>query len=171
MARCLADALQEWDGKSVEDILETYEQFHKEDGFVLTLFQSLSSESTQSAASWLIKYYLESGNHIVEVMLPLLYEHLGALKTWESRLHVLQILPKIYIPEEYVGQLERFVRASLEDQNKFVRAWAYQGLYELAQVDARYKQTATVLFEKALLDEAPSVKARVRKCLKGLKKA
>ncbi len=60
-------------------------------------------------------------------------------------------------------RLEAFLRECLEDRNKFVRAWAYGGFHQLAVEHAEYRGEAVQLFEKALDEEAASVKARVRK--------
>ncbi len=58
------------------------------------------------------------------------------------------------------------MRKCLEDDNKFVRAWAYNGFYELAKQYPEYRTEAGQLFEMALRDEAASVKARVRNVMK-----
>ena len=54
------------------------------------------------------------------------------------------------------------MRHNLTATNKFVRAWSYNGLYELARRDPVYLPEVEQIFELALRDEAPSVKARIR---------
>jgi hypothetical protein len=64
------------------------------------------------------------------------------------------------------SELERFVRIKLSDPNKFVRAWAYKGFYELAKAFPEYQTEASQFFEMAMRDEPASVKTRVGKILK-----
>ena len=51
-------------------------------------------------------------------------------------------------------------------QEKFVRAWAYNGFYLLAVQHGEYEAEARQLLTMALRDEPASVKARVRNVLK-----
>jgi hypothetical protein len=57
--------------------------------------------------------------------------------------------------------------ARLQEENKFVRAWAYHGLYELAK---QFGDSDNVipLVMKGMNDEAASVRARVRNILKAI---
>jgi len=59
--------------------------------------------------------------------------------------------------------VEIFLRVCLLDNNKFVRAWAYKGFYELA---VQYPKETRQFFEMAMRDEAPSVKSRIRNIMK-----
>ena len=62
--------------------------------------------------------------------------------------------------------MEIYERHGLTDQNKFVRAWSYNGLYELATSFPSLRKEAERFFDMALADEAASVKARVRNIMK-----
>jgi hypothetical protein len=59
-----------------------------------------------------------------------------------------------------------FLRTCLADENKFVRAWAYNGFYLLSQQYPEYQQETEQFFAMAMRDEAASVKARIRNILK-----
>ena len=59
-----------------------------------------------------------------------------------------------------------FLRNCLVDNNKFVRAWAYNGFYELAVQYPEYEKETKQFFEMAMRDEAPSVKSRIRNIMK-----
>lgn len=59
-----------------------------------------------------------------------------------------------------------FLRNCLISDNKFVRAWAYNGFYELALQYPAYKTEVKKFLDMAMKDEAASVKARVRNILK-----
>ncbi len=63
-------------------------------------------------------------------------------------------------------ELEFFLRKCLTDENKFVRAWAYNGFYELSMPHSDYIAQTKQFLEMAMRDEAPSVKARIRNIMK-----
>jgi hypothetical protein len=56
-------------------------------------------------------------------------------------------------------------------QSKFVRAWAYDGFFRLGQQHHSFEQEALQHLVKAQEEEAPSVRARVRKILEELASA
>ena len=70
------------------------------------------------------------------------------------------------IPRTHKKNVETFLRECLVNDTKFVRAWAYSGLYELAFQYPEYKEEAKQLFEMAMRDEPASVKSRIRKVMK-----
>ena len=63
-------------------------------------------------------------------------------------------------------QVEAFLRQALVSEQKFVRAWAYDGFYQLAKQYPEYQQEAMSFFAMAMDDEVASVKARVRNIIK-----
>ena len=81
-------------------------------------------------------------------------------------MHLLQCLPYLTIDTREVKQLEPFLRRCLQSENKFVRAWGYNGFNELALQHADFKPEVDSLLAAALEEEAPSVKARIRNILK-----
>ena len=52
------------------------------------------------------------------------------------------------------------------ENNKLVRAWAYNGFYEISRQYPEYKEETKKLFAMAMKDEAPSVKARIRNIMR-----
>jgi len=58
------------------------------------------------------------------------------------------------------------VRIWLSDTNKFVRAWSYNALHLLAKVEPKFAAEVAEILRMGLEDEPPSVKARIRQCLK-----
>lgn len=54
----------------------------------------------------------------------------------------------------------------LSDNNKFVRAWAYNGLYELSRQYEDLRIETMLLLDAGLNDEAASVRARIRNILR-----
>ncbi|WP_286235611.1 hypothetical protein [Thalassotalea sediminis] len=70
------------------------------------------------------------------------------------------------ITNEESSNVYKFLRQTLTDQNNFVRAWSYNGFYELSRQHSMYKDETEQYFEMAMRDEAPSVKARIRNIMK-----
>jgi len=94
------------------------------------------------------------------------YKSLGTQEHWEAKLHILQSLPYLPIAERNRKAVEAFLRLTLTDANKFVRAWSYNGFYELARQHPKYQAETEQFFQMAMRDEAASVKARIRNIMK-----
>lgn len=85
---------------------------------------------------------------------------------WESRLHVLQMLPAVSIADDQKADLYRILLDNLTHANKFVRAWAYNGLAVLAAQFPEYRTEANEILEMGMRDEVAAVKARIRNVMK-----
>ncbi len=154
---------QKW---SVEELQSLYDRISEEPGFCNVLMSLLSDPERQQAASWLLKQALEAGQVVAQTNLSPFYRSLPELQNWETQLHLLQCLPYLTINRWDVKQLEPFLRRCLQSENKFVRAWSYNGLNELAMQHARFQPEVDSLLAAALEEEASSVKARIRNILK-----
>lgn len=154
--------IENWDGKSSRDIEEIYNFYYKSESFLSIIIQLLEMEKLQCGASWLLKHYLEGGSPIDFKQAFNIFGKLNKLTRWEARLHVLQGLPYIPISIDRKVGVEYFLRNNLTCENKFVRAWTYNGFYELSKQHPEYAQETKQIFEMAMKDEAPSVKARIR---------
>lgn len=120
----------------------------------------------QRAATWLLKRHLEAGNSLSPGGSRVILDALPDQEHWESKLHVLQCLPYLEIPEDQSAGLERFLDSCLESDNKFVRAWAYNGFNELSLRFPRYREEVKLMLARAGESEAASVRARIRNILK-----
>ncbi len=159
-------AIAQWDGKSVNDIGDIYHCYHDDPLFVPTIIDLLANVSLQKGATWLLKRHLENKNRLTDAEIAEIYDRLKIMAQLESRLHILQCLPFIPVMKSRKKKVESFLRACLLDNNKFVRAWAYNGFYELAVQYPEYKKETRQFFEMAMRDEAPSVKSRIRNIMK-----
>ncbi|QDT42198.1 hypothetical protein Pan241w_22790 [Gimesia alba] len=155
-----------WDGKSVEALQAIYDCHGLERGFGAALIPLLKEPGLERGASWLLKLYLEEGGVLSPTEVKQVFQSLSEVKEWETALHLLQSLPYLTIGKRDVKQVEAFLRRCLTSENKFVRAWAYNGFYELALQHPQFKAETDQLLEQAIEDEAASVKARVRNILK-----
>ncbi len=162
----LEQDIARWDGKSSQDIAEIFSCYAEGETFLGELLALHKNVPSQKGASWLLKRYLERDGKIGRGETSKIVKTLSSLRHWESRLHVLQCLPFMSIAVADKESVERFLRICLTDSNKMVRAWSYNGFYELSMQYPEYVSETKQFFDMAMKDEAPSVKARIRNILK-----
>jgi len=80
------------------------------------------------------------------------------------------MLPYLMILKESESSLIWFLERNLYDENKFLRAWSYNGFYELARQHNEYIDYAIEQLERGETDKAASVKARIRNIQKAMNK-
>lgn len=158
----LEQEITAWDGKSAADIKAIYAAHHAEPEFTDKLVELAQTTECEKGATWLLKAWLEAGNLLEQSQIKKIYEALPNLEHWEARLHLLQCIPFMPIADAEKSNLYDFLMITLGDPNKFLRAWAYNGLYELSRQHSEYQNDSKQLFQMAMRDEAPSVKARIR---------
>ena len=158
--------LRGWDGKSVAVLGEMFARHADAPGFAADLVRLSMDAACQDGATWLLKAWLESGRGLSAAGRRELFDGLAELVSWRARLHVLQCLPYIAIESEDKAALEAFARGAIADDNKFVRAWGYNGFYLLARRYPQYREEARRFFAMAMRDEPASVRARVRAILR-----
>ena len=151
------------DGSSADELSVIYARFHDDKKFLTTLLSSLASPQAELAASWLLKRFLEEGGSLKDKQVKKLLKTAIEFKHWPSTLHFLQSLPMIEIPAEVGDKLSTYLKHKLQEKNKFIRAWAYGGLHVLGQQHETYRAEADSILDLAMQDEAPAVKARIRR--------
>lgn len=162
----LKQALLLCDPSSADELTGVYQHFSDLKHFEKHLVACLVENDSHRAASWVLKHHLEQGfllsdKHTKTVLLAYLdMEH------WEARLHILQSIGFLMIPDALTNALYSQLRHQLSDKNKFIRAWTYNALHELAQQQADFQNDVNELLKIAMKEEAPSVTARIRKILK-----
>jgi len=155
-----------WDGKSATALQSTYERHSDDEDFLATILEHIADVELQRAATWLLKRHLEAGNSLSPGDSRAILGVLSDQEHWESRLHLLQCLPYLDIPEDQSAGLEQFLDSCLESDNKFLRAWAYNGFNELALRLPSYRDEVNLMLARAVESEAASVRARIRNILK-----
>lgn len=158
----LRQRLAAWNGKSSEDIAGIFEELREQEEFAEELISLVVFEESEIASTWLLKALLETKKPLTEALNNALVAAIPMLKHWQSKLHALQVFAYLNFPEHSEAKILAFVRACFQDTNKFVRAWAYHGFFELACQYPEYQSHVTELMEMGLRDETPSVKARIR---------
>ena len=155
-----------WDGKSAEDIGAIFNAHKNKPGFTKAIVDALESLTLQKGASWLLKAWFEAGGKLEKEHILSVYTQLNNLDSWEAKVHILQCMPYMPVAKKVLKNVDAFLRFTLTDTNKFVRAWSYNGFYELACQYPEYRAEANQFFDMAMKDEAASVKARIRNILK-----
>jgi len=155
-----------WDGKSAGDIEKIYIRYHYSHDFSSQLIALCQDEDLNLGGTWLLKHYLENGGKLTTEQGQVILTQLPSYTNWESKLHILQIFSYLKLTQSTRTVLEHFLKQELSDSNKFVKAWCYNGLYELAVEFPELQYEVSELLYLALENEPASVKARVRKLLK-----
>ena len=143
----IKQTLTTWNGKSADDIEAIFDQHHNDPDFLDATTGLLKDLSTQKGATWLLKKWLENGSEIKAEHLKRVYGCLPVLQHWESKLHILQCMPYLPINQKEKPKVESFLRGTLTDTNKFVRAWSYNGFYELALRHPEYIEEVQQFFQ------------------------
>ena len=158
----LLEEIASWDGKSAAALRSTYDHHGAQEDFIATVLECLADVDLQRAATWLLKRRLEEGNSLSAADCRAVCRGLPAKAHWESRLHLLQCIPYLAISEDDRAGLERFLDTCLASDNKFVRAWTYNGFHELSLRFPRYRERVDRMLDRASETEAASVRARIR---------
>jgi len=159
--------VKHWDGKDIEFLINTYDHYSADAGFHEDVLQSLRlTDRHQSAASWLLRRSLQRGYKPKTDDANSIYLALTACTSWEAQLNLLQCMDLLDVPVYARSALEKYLREALTHSNKFVRAWAYNGFYELARQYPELRDEALQIMEMGARDEPASVKARIRNALK-----
>jgi hypothetical protein len=158
----IKSAIKDWNGRSTEGLEILFETYGNEAGFSDQIIGYLADAATQTGASWLLKRYLESEGEINPSQISKIFVQLPELSDWATKLHILQSIA--FIPIDYIDaeRVEMFLRSNLNDKNKMVRAWAYNGFAELARQYPEYREESEALLAAALNDKSAAVRARVR---------
>ena len=90
------------------------------------------------------------------------------LNNWDTKLHVLQILPSLTIPSQQFDPLQRNLKENTRSENKLLRAWSFNGLAVLADQHSSLRTEVNGILSSAQNDEAASVRARIRQISKSL---
>jgi hypothetical protein len=168
----IRDELEAYDGKHI-DVLERILSRHRStNSFVGSLVSLVADENQnlQTGATWLLKRLAENDFQFRRDHLVALFGSLSELTHWISKLHVCQMLQHVAIPDESARNVVWSLDRNLWDENRFLRAWSYNGFYELARQHKKYITRATEQLDRGEADKAASVKARIRNIRRAMNK-
>lgn len=128
----------------------------------LVILLSNEQPTVQIRASRELKRLAETNSRFNGDQLRVIFDSLTELKHWESRLHICQMLSYVRIPRGSAARVIYFLEQCLSEKNKFLRAWAYNGLYELAGQHPQYREYFSELLELGKREKSAAVRARIR---------
>ncbi|XOV79047.1 MAG: hypothetical protein ACFHVJ_19325 [Aestuariibacter sp.] len=161
----LKQTLTMCDPTSTDELITVYNHFLTSEIFIKELLDCCLYIPTQRSATWLLKHYLENDQGITAEQTKRVVDTLRDYSHWEAQLHILQSFQYLDLHLVNKDRCYNTLHRLLQNKNKFVRAWAYNGLHLLAKAFPEYQEMAREFLEMALRDEAPSVTARIKKIL------
>ena len=165
----LENLLFKWDKKHTDYLKSIYRaNIHNPSFIQLLIDLYLTDTPSELPASWLIKHYCDAGETLTQVQVEQILNNFDALTDWGSRLHILQIIPKIQLTEHLAKQIEPEIRKLLTSDNKFVKAAAYEACFEVVQVNPAFTNEFKSICEGALASESASVKVKIKRILNKL---
>ena len=151
---------------SVKELASIHERYCALPDYLTRLVSLAGSGRSLVEATWLIKKRLETGRAPDAVTSAEILELLMLDADWQAHLHLLQCVGLLDLSQAPIAGLRVSILAKLKSPNKFVRAWAYDGLFRLAQLGHPDAATDLIRISDAAQNESPAVRARIRK-LKG----
>jgi len=166
----IAAELAAFDGKHTDTLESMAARLSPEPSVIVELCRlARQDEATlQTAATWLLKRIDEDGGSFSGDQVDALLDLFDRVTHWEAKLHLLQMLPGIAIPAARKDALRQLFAGPgyLGDANKFVRAWSYGALADLATQHAEFRPAVAKILATGQLEDAASVRARIRNILK-----
>lgn len=156
--------LEAFDGKEVSPLKLAISslKFGSESVDALLSFIENEEEKLQVGASWILLNHPETCRWIGEEQKNRILDILSWDTPWQVSLHLLRLYPSLPLSKadclEYFPVLERM----LEHKRPFVRAWAYNALYLVAESEASVRDAVAEKLSDGLRNEKGSVSARIR---------
>ncbi|HMH45533.1 MAG TPA: hypothetical protein VK557_18740 [Pyrinomonadaceae bacterium] len=134
----------------------------------LVLLITPNEPTLQIKATALLKRLAENEIRFTRPQLAAILDLLAEVTHWEAKLHLCQTLQHVEIPKGSETKVVWFLERCLAEENKFLRAWAYNGFYELAKQHHEYYDYAMEQLERAQKEKSAAVKARLRNIMKAM---
>ena len=160
----LETQLRQFDGRNSDSLLRVAGNLSPDSSTIDQLIglAERSDPPLQTAATWLLKHFQSGNTCFTPTQVAKVIDCICRPGSWESRLHLVQMLPDLTIPAQCSEELFQSLLRARSDSNKFIRAWAYSGLHTLASQHSRLVPEVVPLLDQAALDESSSVRARLR---------
>lgn len=163
--------LSKFDGKHREPLEKLASQVAHDVQVVDLLVAAAESDvgKLQAGATWVIKRLCDSGKHFSATETRSVLKLIPKVGNVEAKLHLLQLLPNLKVSKRQAwtlfGVIEEFLNA---EENKFLRAWSYNALIDLADKEPQLRDRASAYAGVAREEESASVKARIRNAAKAV---
>lgn len=164
----IVSALESFDGKRTVVLEQLNDQLPRTERVMAELLAVAEHDEDrfQVGATWILKKWSDEGEPLVAKSVATFVRILKQAVCWEVRLHLLQMLVSLDIPKRSQSALLKKLRDLLSDQNKLIRAWAVSVWVAIADQNEILRQEAIERLEQLEVDEAASVRARVRQLRK-----
>ena len=160
-----------WDCIHIEYLIKLYRENSSDIEFFENLVTiCINEQELQKTTTWLIKHHYDNGQTLPNSFTERLLTSCKTVENWEAKLHLLQLLPHFKLTNKSIPIADDFARNCLIDNNKFVRAWAYNGLYELTKYIPEMKTELEFICQRAMETESAAIKSKVKKILFALNK-
>ena len=161
--------LREFDGKSVEFLERIDATITRDEESLAGLFAAAKHDhlSIQVGATWLLKRWHEAeakpevGRHTTKVV-----NLLCRAEHWEVQLHLLQILATVRLDRKPWKRLKEQLGNLARSENTFVRAWTHSVFAAIGDGDESFREEALERMNEAEIEDAASVRARIRQIRK-----
>ena len=147
---------------SVGELESIHERYGNHPDHPNQLILLVRSGNSQVEATWLIKKWLENQPKPNAELSAELLELLTLSTDWLARLHLLQCIRFLELSQAPISELRPAILALVESPNKLIRAWAFDGLFRLAQLNHPDTAADMAKISVAMEDESPAVRARLR---------
>ena len=148
---------------SVKELASIHERYCAIPDYLIRLVSLTRSGRSQVEATWLIKRHLEANPKPDSGTSAEVLELLMLDADWQAHLHTLQCIGLLDLSQAPIAALRDAILAKLKSPNKLIRAWAYDGLFRLAQLDHPEAASDLIRISDAARDESPAVRARIRR--------
>ncbi len=161
-------ALDAYDGRQVRTLRGLISVVAPPEAVMMHIIARCQDEEAriQSGASWLVKNFLEAGARLNAAQTKALIASYGPTVSWDACLHHCQSMRWLTIPESAMAEVGEFIGRCTGAPEPFVRAWAYDALFQITRADPMLLADTVDVLQDAEEDPAPSVRARVRALLK-----
>ncbi len=167
----LQSQLLEWNQKQVQYLTNIYhENVNNEDfwEYILELF--LEDNKLEFATTWLMKHHYDNGYSLQEKQIISIYQHADQVEFWQAKLHLLQLVEMIQIPNVVLNEIDLFARKNFKEQQPFIKAFALYSLFILSKQIPEYRAEVREMCQLVLEEGKASTKARARKVIRELNK-
>jgi hypothetical protein len=90
----LIDKLKSWGGVHIESVTRLYDENAENSDFFEDLVVIYKNEQElQKVTTWLIKHHYDTGNKLPDSLTEKLLSTCVTIENWETKLHILQLLP------------------------------------------------------------------------------
>ncbi len=156
--------LDQYDGKRIAPFKEIADELMVRPDALEHVVSIIDSEHEHSnvGGTWILKRLIELGLETPDGLCTDIARWLKSFPEKDARLHLLQILDRIELPEHCNERIFALASNFTKDRNTLVRAWAYNAIALVGVVSPEYKDNALEKLKAAASTDAPSANARIR---------